>query len=148
MENRTKFVEICVKFDRKSIKIMKILIYNNILIIALKPVTSIQNVARVPLFVYIEVSTPYFLYALPPPHPVPGIKRYWVPPQYLVWSPPVGNPVRGLLGTGGEGAVQVKIACFCFTKFRRIKFFKFLFRSLCWCCINALPTRSTVCAQN
>ncbi len=28
------------------------------------PVMSLQNVPRVPLFVYIEVSTPYFLYAL------------------------------------------------------------------------------------
>ncbi len=26
--------------------------------------TSLHNVARVPLFVYIEVSSPYFLYAL------------------------------------------------------------------------------------
>ncbi len=61
MENRTKFVENLIK---NRPKILKISIYNSILIIALKPVMSLQNFARVPFFVNIEVSTPYFLYVL------------------------------------------------------------------------------------
>ncbi len=60
-QNSWKFAENLI--ENRS-KILKISIYNSILIIALKPVTSLQNVAQGPLFVYIEVSTPYFLYAL------------------------------------------------------------------------------------
>ncbi len=59
--NLWKFAENLI--ENRS-KILKMSIYNSILIIALKPVTSLENVARVPLFVYIEVSTPYFLYVL------------------------------------------------------------------------------------
>ncbi len=62
-QNSWKFAENLIK---NRSKILKISIYNSILIIALKPVTSLQNIAWVPLFVYIEVSTPYFLYALCP----------------------------------------------------------------------------------
>ncbi len=60
-QNSWKFAENLIENRSKN---MKISIYNSIFIIALKPVTSLQNVGRVPLFVYIEVSTPYFLYAL------------------------------------------------------------------------------------
>ncbi len=60
-QNLWKFAENLI--ENRS-KILKISMYNSILIISLKPVTSLQNVTRVPLFVYVEVSTPYFLYAL------------------------------------------------------------------------------------
>ncbi len=60
-QNWWKFAENLIE---NQSKILKISIYNSILIIALKPVTSLQNVTGVPLFIYIEVSTPYFLYAL------------------------------------------------------------------------------------
>ncbi len=50
MENGTKLVEICGKFDRKSIRNTEnINIHNSILIIALMPVTSLQNVAGSPI---------------------------------------------------------------------------------------------------